>query len=153
HVMKRSKNGRTVRAAVVQGKASYLDLEKSLRRIAALCADAAGRGARLIAFGETWLPGYPAWIDFCSDAALWDHKPVKEVFRRLRQNSVVVGGPAMLQLGAIARKHRVTMVVGVNERIASGPGNGTLYNALLTFTPDGKLANHHRKLIPTYTER
>jgi nitrilase len=24
---------------------------------------------------------------------------------------------------------------------------------LLTFTPDGKLANHHRKLVPTYTER
>ncbi|HEX7939215.1 MAG TPA: nitrilase-related carbon-nitrogen hydrolase, partial [Gemmatimonadaceae bacterium] len=45
------------------------------------------------------------------------------------------------------------MVVGVVERVESGPGRGTLYNSLLTFSPDGTLANHHRKLMPTYTER
>lgn len=28
-----------------------------------------------------------------------------------------------------------------------------LYNTLLTFTPDGELGNHHRKLVPTYSER
>ena len=32
-------------------------------------------------------------------------------------------------------------------------GSGTLYNAILTFGPDGALLNHHRKLVPTYTER
>jgi predicted amidohydrolase len=47
----------------------------------------------------------------------------------------------------------VTLVIGANERVETGPGNGTLYNTLLTFTSDGKLANHHRKLVPTYTER
>jgi predicted amidohydrolase len=44
-------------------------------------------------------------------------------------------------------------VVGVQERVELGPGSHTLYNALLTFTPDGRLANHHRKLVPTFTER
>jgi nitrilase len=44
-------------------------------------------------------------------------------------------------------------VIGANERVETGPGNGTLYNVLLTFSAEGQLANHHRKLIPTYTER
>ena len=45
------------------------------------------------------------------------------------------------------------MVVGVSERVSAGPGRGTLYNSLLTIGPDGQLLNHHRKLVPTYTER
>ncbi len=47
----------------------------------------------------------------------------------------------------------MTLVLGVNERVVRGPGNGTLYNSLLTFTAERGLTNHHRKLMPTYTER
>jgi len=56
-------------------------------------------------------------------------------------------------LGRAARENKVTVVIGANEKVEKGIGNGTLYNALLTFDETGKLANHHRKLIPTYTER
>jgi predicted amidohydrolase len=41
----------------------------------------------------------------------------------------------------------------VSERVENGPGQGTLYNTILTFGADGALLNHHRKLMPTYTER
>ncbi len=51
------------------------------------------------------------------------------------------------------KDHGVVLVIGVNERVNQGPGNGTLYNSLLTFGSDGALLNHHRKLVPTYTER
>ena len=47
----------------------------------------------------------------------------------------------------------MVLTIGVNERVDDGPGNGTLYNSLLTFNADGSLLNRHRKLIPTYTER
>ncbi len=47
----------------------------------------------------------------------------------------------------------VTIVVGVVEKVSEGPGRGTLYNSLLTYGHDGTLLNHHRKLVPTYTER
>ncbi len=50
-------------------------------------------------------------------------------------------------------KTKVTVVIGVNERVEKGTGNGTLYNSLLTFSSEGKLVNHHRKLVPTFTER
>jgi predicted amidohydrolase len=48
---------------------------------------------------------------------------------------------------------KIDIVMGVNERVEAGPGNGTLYNSLLTISSEAKLANHHRKLVPTYTER
>jgi predicted amidohydrolase len=107
----------------------------------------------LIAFGETWLTGYPAWLDCCPQAALWNHEATKEVFAQLRRNSVVVPGKETIALGDVARKHGVVVVIGINERVEAGAGNGTLYNSLLTFGADGALLNHHRKLIPTYTER
>jgi len=104
-------------------------------------------------FPETWIPGYPAWLDVCRDAGLWDHAPVKRVFARMAENSIVVGGESGKALAEIARALDVTVVVGVIERVDAGIGRGTLYNALLTIGPDGVLLNHHRKLMPTYTER
>lgn len=142
-----------VPVAIIQHPPVFLDLAASLERAGAQVEAAARNGARLVAFGETWLPGYPAWLDHCGDAGLWDHPPTKAVFARLRQNSMLVPGPETRRLGELAEACRLTLVIGVNERVETGPGNGTLYNSLLTFTPDGMLANHHRKLVPTHTER
>ena len=141
------------RVAIVQNSPIFLDLDASLAKAIRLAEEAAKRQARLIAFGETWLPGYPAWLDYCSDVALWDHRPSKNVFAKLRQNSLTVPGRETEALAQVAGDLKVTLVIGANERVETGPGNGTLYNTLLTFTADGQLANHHRKLIPTYTER
>jgi nitrilase len=140
------------KVGVVQA-AVAADLESGIERTRALTGDAARSGAALVVFPETWLPGYPAWLDVCRDVALWDHAPVKRVFARMAQNSVVVAGESGRALGEIAREHGVTLVVGVTERVDANVGRGTLYNSLLTFGPDGALLNHHRKLVPTYTER
>lgn len=129
------------------------NLASGLERVADRVAEAASMGARLVVFPETFLPGYPAWLDVCRDAGLWDHAPVKLAFRRMSEESVEVPGPASDRLAAIAREHGVTLAIGVIERVSAGPGRGTLYNALLTYGPTGLLLNHHRKLIPTYTER
>ena len=141
-----------MRVAVVQAEVAP-DLEAGIERTAALTRAAAERGARLVVFPETWLPGYPAWLDVCRDVALWDHAPVKQAYRRLAENGVVVPGPAADAIAAIARECEVTLVVGVSERVDAGAGMGTLYNSILTYSPDGALLNHHRKLVPTYTER
>jgi len=142
-----------VRVAAVQAEPAQLDLRATLERTRLLVGRAAAQGARVVAFPETWLPGYPAWLDCCRDVGLWDHAPMKQVFVRLRENAVVVPGPATAELEALAREHDVVLNVGVQERIDEGPGRGTLYNAMLTFGPDGTLLNHYRKLMPTFTER
>ena len=141
-----------VRVAIAQAEPAA-DLAAGLEKADALARQAAASGARLIAFPETWLPGYPAWLDHCRDAALWDHPPVKAEFARMAENAVAVAGESGATLAAIAKSHSLTVVIGVVERVDRGPGRGTLYNALLVYTPDGRLANHHRKLMPTYTER
>ncbi len=141
-----------IKVAVVQAEVAP-SLAEGIERTRALTAEAASEGAQLVVFPETWLPGYPAWLDVCRDVNLWDHAPTKSVFADYRANSVDVAGADGAALSTIAREHRVTLVVGVSERVASGPGFGTLYNSLLTYGSDGRLLNHHRKLMPTYTER
>ena len=142
----------TVEVAVVQAEVSPT-LDAGLERTRRLTQEAAAGGAQLVVFPETWLPGYPAWLDVCRDVNLWDHAATKAVFARYRAESVDVAGAGGQALATIARDSNVTLVVGVSERVASGPGYGTLYNSLLTYGPDGSLLNHHRKLMPTYTER
>lgn len=145
-------NVQLVRSAIVQAEVSAT-LHEGLERTAALAAEAAAQGAQLVVFPETWLPGYPIWLDVCRDVALWDHTPVKEVFARHADESVDVSGESGAALAKIARDNSITLVVGVTEKVSAGVGRGTLYNTLLTYGPNGALLNHHRKLVPTYTER
>jgi predicted amidohydrolase len=141
-----------MRAAIVQAE-SAASLRQGLEATAELTASAVAQGARLVVFPETWLPGYPAWLDVSRDIALWDHGPTKKVYARYADEAVLVDGEDGKALRAIARANSVTLVVGICERVVAGPGRGTLYNALLIIGPDGTLLNHHRKLMPTHTER
>lgn len=142
-----------IRVASVQASPVYLDIQGSLRKALSLVAEADARKAKLIVFPETFLPGYPAWLDCCRDAALWDHPPVKKIFARLMDNSVAVPGPETEALASAAREYHVVLNIGVHERVIEGAGRGTLYNTMLTFGTDGSLLNRHRKIMPTYTER
>jgi len=78
-----------LKAAIVQAAPVFMNLDASLVRAVELISEAAAEGARLIVFGETWLPSFPAWLDYCP-GALWNHEPTKEVFATLRRNSVAV---------------------------------------------------------------
>ncbi|MEO7366375.1 MAG: nitrilase-related carbon-nitrogen hydrolase, partial [Gemmatimonadaceae bacterium] len=98
----------------------------ALERTAQLVRDAAADGAKLVVFPETWIPGYPAWLDVCRDAALWDHPPVKSVFARMAAESIAVPGPSFDLLAAAARDTNITLVIGVTERVEQGVGRGTL---------------------------
>ncbi|MEM7372231.1 MAG: carbon-nitrogen hydrolase family protein [Bacteroidota bacterium] len=142
-----------MRIAIIQHPPVYLDLNASLDKAAMLLEQAAAKGAELTVFGETWLSGYPAWLDHCPEVAMWDHPVTKKIFARMYQSSISLGGEAFGRLQEMAKRTHMYLVIGVNERIDQGPGNGTIYNSLLTFGPDGRLRNHHRKLMPTYSEK
>lgn len=142
-----------VRVAAVQAAPVLLDLEATTAKAVDLIARAAARGARLVAMGESWLPGYPAWLDLCPGSAYWNHPPAKKVFARLMANSVRIPGPETARLGRAARAHGVVLVIGVHERVEGGPGHGTLFNTQIVFGPDGAILSRHRKLMPTFAER
>ena len=135
----------TIRVAAVQASYELMDREASIDRVAELTASAAAQGAQLVVFPEVFVPGTPFWID---TQPIWEGD--SDWFRLLAENAVAVPGPATDRLGAIAREHGVWLAIGVEER---EPGAGTIYNALLYFSPDGALVDKHRKLVPTGSER
>jgi nitrilase len=131
-----------VRIGCVQAAPVWLDREQSLEKAVALIDEAATRGAQLVAFGESWLPGFPFWI--------WLGPPAwgSDFFVELHQNAIEVGGRETSALADAARRNRVEVVMGCTERSA-----GSLYCTLLFFGSDGSLRGRHRKLKPTHVER
>ncbi len=142
-----------VSVAIIQARAPYYNLAKCLDKAGSLIKEAARKGAKLITLGETWFPGYPAWLDFTPSVAFWDHGPTKQVYARLYENSLALDSPELLQLRDLAKALEVVLALGINERVNTGRGNRSLYNSIITIDADGEIANHHRKLRPTFTEQ
>jgi predicted amidohydrolase len=138
----------TFLVAAAQVAPAFLDLDGCVDIACEWIARAAEQGVKVLVFPETWLPGYPVWLDSAPGAALWDHPPAKEVFSRLAENSPEIPSPAINRLCSAAEEANLTLVMGLHER----EGN-TLYNTMLYISDSGQILGKHRKLIPTYTER
>src|SRR2546426_12820631 len=122
-------NHRVVRVAAVQAAPAFLDREGTLERLDAWARRAAGEGAQLVAFPETWIPGYPAWLDDSPGSALWNHAGAKAVFQRLGENSGEGPGTAAERPAKLARGLRRTPVAGGHELAGATP-----YHTLVTVT-------------------
>lgn len=132
---------------MVQHPPVFLNLARSVERAVALIRDALTHGAQCIVFPETWLPGYPVWLDEAPSAGLWDYAPAKALHQVLSENAITVPGPEIDTLRSLARDGATTIVMGAHER-----AGGTLYNTMVLIGPDGGY-RLHRKVMPTYTER
>lgn len=132
-------------AAAVQSAPVFLDTDATVDKAIALIGEAARGGARLVAFPEVFIPGYPYWS--------WIGSPVQGSawFERLARAAIEIPGPEIAKIAAAAARHGVYVVMGVNER--SRHGIGTLYNTLVTIADDGRILGRHRKLVPTWAEK
>lgn len=131
------------KAAVVQAAPVFLNLDATIDKTVALIEDAARNGARLIAFPETWLPGYPwyAWLDA---PALW----LPRYTRRYFDNSLEYGTPQAERISKTARDNSIVVSMGLSER-----SGGSLYIAQWFIDSDGSTISQRRKLKPTHVER
>jgi nitrilase len=137
-----------VKVAIVQHPPVFLNIERSLHRAGKLVEEAAAQDAEVVVFPETWLPGYPVWLDAAPGAALWDHPPAKALYRLLVENAMIVPGEHLDALLDAAEAAGVYLMIGAHERLG-----GTLYNTMVYLDRDGHTYSIHRKLMPTYTER
>ncbi len=135
--------------AAVQAAPVFLDLAATVEKACRLIEDAAGEGAKLIAFPEAFVPGYPLWVWFIPPGKT---HPLRSLYSKLHANSVEVPGPEVSRLAEVAGDLGVTVAIGVNER-NSEASDSTLYNTLVYLGPGGQILGKHRKLIPTAGER
>ncbi|MGN6261728.1 MAG: carbon-nitrogen hydrolase family protein [Ralstonia sp.] len=132
------------KVAVVQAAPVYLDLEATVDKTIRYIEEAAAAGAKLIAFPETWIPGYPWHI--------WLGTPAWAIARgfvqRYFDNSLVYDSPQAQRIADAARQNGITVVLGLSER-----DGGTLYIAQWLIGPDGETIHRRRKVRPTHAER
>jgi nitrilase len=123
----------------------FLDAEATVQKACSVIAEASRAGARLIAFPESFVPGFPVWAGV--QAPIKNH----EFFKRLAANSIEVPGSEVARLCEAARDNTITISIGVSER--STVSVGCLWNSNLLIGQGGTLLNHHRKLVPTFYEK
>ena len=135
----------TFKAAAVQAAPVFLDTDATVEKVCALIEEAARHGARLVAFPEVFVAGYPywSWLTNPIDGSPW--------FERLCRSAIEIPGPEIKKIAQAAARHAINVVVGVNER--SRYGVGTIYNTLITVGDDGRILGRHRKLVPTWAEK
>lgn len=136
----------TFKIAAIQAASVLLDREASTKKACALIAEAAKKGARLAAFGESWLHGYggygwspvdgPEWWDFAA---------------KFNEEAVEIPSKTTDALCRAAKDNDIDVVIGVVERDATT--KGTLYCTALIIGREGEILGKHRKLKPTGAER
>ena len=136
-----------MKVAIVQDAPIPLAIDEGIKQAGRLASQAIEDGARLVAFGETFLGGYPIWLDEASDAAKWDHPGTKALHRIMMDQAVVENDPRFEVLQQICDASGSLISIGAHERRRS-----SLYNNQLLFRP-GLAPLNHRKLVPTHGER
>ena len=134
-----------VRVAAVHAAPAFLDADATIAKVAALTSQAADHGAAVVAFGESFVAGYPIWN------GVMPPTDTHNLHEALVSSSVQVPGPVCEQLAHIARDNQVVLSVGINEVAAHS--SGQIFNANLIFDANGRLVNHRRKLVATWYER
>lgn len=129
-------------AAAVQAEPCWLDVGAGVDKAAGLIAEAAANDASLVAFPETWIPGYPHFLWLGPQA--WGMQFVQ----RYHENSITVGDGAFQRLATAAADSGITVVFGASEK-----DQGSLYMAQFAFGADGEVLFCRRKLKPTHVER
>ncbi len=134
-------------AAVVQAGSVPYNRDACLEKAADLSADAARKGARLVVFPEAFVSAYPKGLDFGARVGM-RFPEGREEYRRYFESALEVPSAGTDFLREVARKNKITLLIGVIER-----SGGTLYCTVLFFSPEGELIGKHRKLMPTAMER
>lgn len=138
---------KTITAAVVQAAPIPLAITDGVVELAEHVADAVDAGAGLIAFGESFLGGYPLWLDEAPGAALWDHPGTQALHAILLGQALRRDDPRLEPLQALVDLAGVLVSVGAHERVRN-----SLYNSQYLFRRNAP-PMIHRKLVPTHGER
>jgi aliphatic nitrilase len=135
----------TFKAAAAHIAPVFLDRDATVDKACDVIREAARHGASLVVFPEGYIPGFPVWAAL--RAPIHNHA----LFVKLAENALVLPGPQLAKLCEAARRNRVLVSMGLSER--SDASVGCLWNTNLLIGDDGRVLNHHRKIVPTFYEK
>jgi len=136
-----------IRVAGIQIAPIFLDAQKTWKKLAHYIREAKSKGADLVTWGETLIPGYPIWLSPSCGSKFNDIQQ-KAVYAKYWNESVdLKNSTILLEMKKLAKELEVMLIGGVAER-----SGGSIYCTLLTIH-NGKLLGRHRKIKPTYEER
>jgi Predicted amidohydrolase len=134
-----------VKVAVAQVSPDYMNKEGTIDKACKVIEEAGKEGAKVIAFPETFIPGYPYWRGL-----LPIHKWT-DMMVQYYKNSVEVNKD-LESVKDVARERNISVVLGVSERDPR-KGSKSMFNSLVFINEDGKIKGVHRKVMPTHGER
>jgi predicted amidohydrolase len=133
--------------AICQSAPIPLAFADGIAKAVRLSREAIEGGAKVVAFGETFLGGYPLWIDEAPGAALWEYPGTRALHRILLEQAVFEGDERLAPLQELVDETGASISIGAHERVRR-----SLYNTQFIFRPN-ETPLPHRKLVPTHGER
>lgn len=128
-----------------------MDPAATTAKVVEMIEEAGARGVELLAFPETFLSGYPAWV--CrTDGASFENPLQKEAYAQYLDSAVGLSGPELRAVAEAVAAQGVFTMLGVSER-GEGPARGTVFCTLVSIDPERGIVGAHRKLVPTHDER
>lgn len=133
------------RVAACHVASHFFSARKSIEKAISLVHRAAGNGANLVVFPETYVSAFPLWSALRAPTENHDH------FCQMVQASIYADGEEVQKLQEAARVTGTVISIGFSER--SHASIACLYNSNLIIGTEGEIAVHHRKLMPTFFEK
>lgn len=132
---------------MVQAAPVFLDRAASVRKACDLITEAGAAGARLVAFGENFVPGHPIWFHALPPTA----GRSRELATAMMENALTVPGPESDLLCEAAASAGAMVVIGLVER--PDPRVSVVFDSQMVLSPDGGMLGVRRKLVPAVGER
>ncbi|MGW6276945.1 carbon-nitrogen hydrolase family protein [Kribbella sp. NPDC055071] len=140
-----------MRIAAAQARPVWLDATATTKKVVQWIENAAADQVELLAFPETFLAGYPFWLEFTNGSHFGDTAQQK-AYAAYLEAAVTVDGPELAQIVEAARDLGVFVCVGVAER-GTRSATGTVFSTMVWIDPAAGIVGTHRKLVPTFEER
>ena len=123
----------------------FLDAAGTTKKVVDAIGLAKKQNSKLIAFPESFLPGFPIWNAI--------GKPINnhDFFAKFVENSIRIDGPEIKAISDTAKKNSIIVSVGFSERVSQSVG--CLFNSNVIINENGEIINHHRKIVPTFFEK
>jgi nitrilase len=128
--------------AAAHSSSVLLDRAASIAKACDVIAEAGRSGVELLCFPETYIPGFPYWIN------LYPPGNQHGICVQYANQSVDLSCRDLVPVCEAAARAKTNVVMGLSER-----DGGTLYNTQVFIGRDGQILGKHRKLQPTFAER